>query len=253
MAVTSTLRRWWAPYRCEPDRMQPIALFGRNAGRIPPETLDAYTALETVLTDAGYKPVSVWTYNCRKIGGSTNWSLHSYGIAVDIDPALNPFSYGDPFELGAFKPRHIEPVEAIRNIHDEQVWMWGGRWSRPDRMHFQINVPPDRCQIDWDTVEGDDNMSDRLQAGDTGNTVAKMQQGLNGWIDYFNVDTDPLKVDGIFGAETVDLVERYQAAADLPVTSVVGGIMYASLMEYVPDRIDKPTQIGEFEARIVPL
>lgn len=54
-------------------------------------------------------------------------SLHSWGIAVDINPSRN--AYGRPGDLPlAF----VEAFEA-------RGWNWGGRWAAPhqDWMHFQ--------------------------------------------------------------------------------------------------------------------
>ena len=96
-------------------------------------------------------------------------------------------------------------------------------------------------------------MNDRLQVGDSGPTVSKMQKGLNGWVTFFGVAADPIEVNGQFGPATETLVKRYQAAAGLPETGVCGGIAYSSLMEYVPDRIDDRYTPTEFTARIVPI
>jgi hypothetical protein len=30
-------------------------------------------------------------FNCRKISGTTKWSNHAYGLAIDINPLQNPF------------------------------------------------------------------------------------------------------------------------------------------------------------------
>ena len=94
-ATTSQLRSWWSRYLCQPG--PPTQVFGKLIGGVPPETLDAYQALEQVLTRAGYVPDSAWSFNCRKIGGTNSWSLHAYGIAIDIDAPANPYTEGDPF------------------------------------------------------------------------------------------------------------------------------------------------------------
>lgn len=254
MASTSTLRYWWAQYRCDPNRLEPIELFGSNAGRVPPETMEAYQALEQVLTATGYEPSSVWTYNCRKIAGTNSWSLHSYGLAVDIDPASNPYSRGDQF-VGKFKPEHILPIEAIRNTTGGQIWFWGGRWSRPDRMHFQINQHPNNCEVDWATVEGTETV-ETLKLGDSGWGVNRLQKALNGWAELQAPDLIPLEVDGEYGADTQARVALFQNGSKLPERfprGIVGGITWGWLMEYVPDKIDKDCLPTAFDARIVPL
>ena len=154
MTESSTqLRSWWDRYRCAPELYVHPEFYGHNIGGVPPEAQDAYFALELVLQATGYDLDSVWAFNCRKIGGGTQWSLHAYGIAIDIDAPANPYTAGDPF-TGKFTETQVAACEAIRSTHGGQVWAWGGRWGKPDRMHWQINVPPTGLEIDWDTVEG---------------------------------------------------------------------------------------------------
>jgi len=72
-------------------------------------------------------------------------SFHSWGIAIDIDPALNKsrkFGRGlkpEPFseEWRAWWPLGLsrELVEAFESVG----WRWGGRWERfVDPMHFEL-------------------------------------------------------------------------------------------------------------------
>lgn len=164
---TSTIRGWWAEYRCSSrtDRTMnnpDFTMWGKGVGGVPVPAEPAFRALQMALDHTGYVPLSVWVERLCAQGGiagkpcqanGTNCSLHNYRLAVDIDPKQNPQSSGDPF-AGRFKLHHVQAVERIRNVWGEQVWTWGGRWSLPDRMHFQINVPPARTAIEWSTVGG---------------------------------------------------------------------------------------------------
>lgn len=173
MATTTTrLRQWWSYYLCNPGAN--LVLFGKSIGGVPPEAVSPYYALEKALIATGYVPDSVWSFNCRKIGGTNSWSLHAYGIAIDIDAPDNPYSPGDPFS-GKFTEDQVAAVEAIRSTGGAQVWAWGGRWSKPDRMHWQINVPPSDTEIDWSTVIGTDegDGDDMPQFDET--TAARLQ------------------------------------------------------------------------------
>lgn len=171
--TTSTVRSWWKQYRCSSrtDRSLNVAdftMWGKPVGGVADAAAPAFRALQLALEATNYLPLSVWVERLCSQGGiggkpcqpdGTGCSLHNYRVAVDIDPKQNPQSTGDPF-AGRFKPHHIAAVERIRNVHGEQVWAWGGRWGLPDRMHFQINVPPDRTAIDWRTVQGVPPVSD---------------------------------------------------------------------------------------------
>lgn len=65
-------------------------------------------------------------YNFRAMRGGTSLSMHSYGCAVDFDPANNGLGDKTP----KMDRRVIEEFE-------REGWEWGGHWSRPDGMHFQ--------------------------------------------------------------------------------------------------------------------
>ena len=140
-------------------------MWGKGIGGVPAVTADAYKALQLALTDAGYCPPdrakSVWSYNCRLIAGTTSYSLHSYGTAIDIDPVQNPHAYGDAYN-GWMQKSHVDAVMGIKTTTGRGLWYWGGYWSKPDRMHFQIDNLPTDCTPDWSTVPGykedDDDM-----------------------------------------------------------------------------------------------
>lgn len=158
MASSSQLRSWWAADKCKPARLVRVSLLGRTRP-VAARSVEAWDAWSRVLEAKGYDAVSVGTYNCRPIGGSSRYSLHSYGIAVDVDPyALgNPFRTptGSVWAITKFTPRQIGAVEAIRSNNGAKVWAWGGRWRKADTMHFQVNCAPQDLAtgIDWSTVD----------------------------------------------------------------------------------------------------
>lgn len=65
-------------------------------------------------------------FNIRnKRGGSTH-SLHSWGLAIDVNAAWN--GLGKPPTMSA----------AFVKCFTDAGFDWGGTWSRPDGMHFQL-------------------------------------------------------------------------------------------------------------------
>jgi hypothetical protein len=165
---TTTVRGWWKIYRCSArtdTRLNDpgFLMWGKEVGGVPIAAKPAFEALEMALTAVGYLPVrGHWVERlCSQggIGGQTcqssgaGCSLHNYRVAIDIEPTLNPQSPGLPF-AGKIQLGDVGAVTGIRNVYGEQMWSWGGYWSIPDRMHFQINVPPSRTQVDWTTVKG---------------------------------------------------------------------------------------------------
>jgi hypothetical protein len=65
-------------------------------------------------------------FNIRKKVGSVTPSLHSWGVAIDINAAWNGFN----------KPPTMSP-ELVACFKDAG-FDWGGEWSKPDGMHFQL-------------------------------------------------------------------------------------------------------------------
>ncbi|MGE4553753.1 MAG: M15 family metallopeptidase [Desulfovibrionaceae bacterium] len=104
-------------------------------------------------SDTGNTSAWVW----RAITGHDYLSLHALGLAVDINPRLNPYIKGDlvipagsvhdPSRPGALT-RDGPVVAAFRRLG----WEWGGDWTedgaggRTDWMHFQ-KIPPELA--DW--------------------------------------------------------------------------------------------------------
>lgn len=61
-------------------------------------------------------------------------STHSFGAAVDLNVMWNPLGAA-PAPAGA-KGSLVELVP----IAEALGWVWGGHWSRPDGMHFEVGV-----------------------------------------------------------------------------------------------------------------
>lgn len=88
-------------------------------------------------------------FNCRKVAGSNSWSQHSYGTAVDINPAQNPYVRGSTVEpaagaafvdRGRLRPGMLHWASAANRAFANSGWGWGGNWrSSKDYQHFSAN------------------------------------------------------------------------------------------------------------------
>jgi hypothetical protein len=89
-------------------------------------------------------------FECRPaVGQSGGWSMHAYGLAVDINPFHNPYLKGEAVapelataysDRGNVRPGMIFEGDAAVGAFDEMGWAWGGRWtSAKDWMHFSSN------------------------------------------------------------------------------------------------------------------
>jgi len=86
-------------------------------------------------------------FNYRKVARKNSLSKHSFGIAIDINPYLNPAIYND----GSISPKGanyntkapgtIVKVSLIYKEFIERGWIWGGDWnSLKDYQHFEKNI-----------------------------------------------------------------------------------------------------------------
>jgi hypothetical protein len=154
----SQLRSYWSP-RCT-GPWATTRLYG--AGRVTHRAAitSAVQALNKVLTAYKYytRYADTGAYNCRLNTSGTAYSLHAYGIALDLNWQSNPYSSvlrTDMLRYGDGRMPHR--ICAIRTNNGRQVWNWGGFWSgSKDAMHYEIVCSPAdlRTGINWSTVYG---------------------------------------------------------------------------------------------------
>lgn len=65
-------------------------------------------------------------FNIRSKRGASTYSLHSWGLAIDINSAYNRFGC-----VPTMDPRLVK-------CFTDAGFHWGGEWNRPDGMHFQL-------------------------------------------------------------------------------------------------------------------
>jgi poly-gamma-glutamate synthesis protein (capsule biosynthesis protein) len=85
-------------------------------------------------------------FNCRRVAGSSSWSEHARGLAIDINPLENPEIRGGrvlPPAGAAFTDRSrwrrgmIHSEDAVVRAFAAIGWRWGGYWRSPkDYQHF---------------------------------------------------------------------------------------------------------------------
>jgi hypothetical protein len=85
-------------------------------------------AFKNLISTGCVKELKTWDgcFNIRKKRGLTSMSLHSWGIAIDVNAAWN--------QLNMTPTLSKEFVNCFVTAGFE----WGGLWERSDGMHFQL-------------------------------------------------------------------------------------------------------------------
>lgn len=80
----------------------------------------------------GYNFNDIQTYNYRSKKGGSGLSLHSWGIALDINPGQNPY------QSGKYDAAQTDIPIKIIEIFNKHGFQWGGDWpGQRDPMHFE--------------------------------------------------------------------------------------------------------------------
>jgi hypothetical protein len=127
--VVDAFRRLYAA-RFPIRRMRPIQRYGG----------DDFRSIEADNTSA---------FNCRPATGSSNWSEHAYGRAIDLNPIENPYVSGGrtshPASVPYLDRSDVRPGMAVEGgaavrAFDAVGFGWGGRWSGTrDYQHFSAS------------------------------------------------------------------------------------------------------------------
>lgn len=123
------------------------------------------------------------SFCCRVIKDTDLYSIHSYGMAIDVNPLQNPIIYNDQnphlvlpvggeeyLDRSSISPGMItRDVVEIFKIHGFTVW--GGAWKKPvDYHHF--NVPRNVCErlaamgYDEGVAFWEDYLNSKIKAGE---------------------------------------------------------------------------------------
>ena len=86
-------------------------------------------ALQALITTGHVSELKTWDgcFNIRKKRGLTSMSLHSWGIAVDLNA----------FENGLNMTPKLSP--GFVKCFTDNGFYWGGNFKRKDGMHFKLN------------------------------------------------------------------------------------------------------------------
>jgi len=85
-------------------------------------------AFQNLIKTGFVKELKTWDgcFNIRNKRGASSASLHSWGVAIDVNAAWNGFGKKPTLSAGFVK------------CFTDSGFDWGGVWTKPDSMHFQL-------------------------------------------------------------------------------------------------------------------
>jgi hypothetical protein len=108
--------------------------------------VDAYGAVD----DRSMEADNTSAFNCRPVAGTSRWSEHAYGRAIDLNPLENPYADSDGYVSPPQSAPYFDRSQRVKGlIHAGGPvvatfaavgWGWGGSWSWPkDYQHFSAS------------------------------------------------------------------------------------------------------------------
>lgn len=161
------------------------------------------------------------TYVPRYIAGTTRWSSHAFGMAIDIDGEHNGFNTG-----------HGTMPKIVVDAFKRQGARWGGDYhGRTDPMHFEfvdagtgvVALGSGAKEIVTPPIEEELELL-QVRQGDRGPLVKKLQVLLNAF-------GAQLIADGVFGKVTEGWVKKFQRDHDLHEDGIVGSLTWQLLVK----------------------
>jgi hypothetical protein len=108
--------------------------------------VDAYGADDHRSMDAD----NTSAFNCRFVSGTSRWSEHAFGHAIDVNPIENPYADGDGYVSPPAGAPYADRGQRARGLIHRRGpvvaafaaigWAWGGNWAWPkDYQHFSAH------------------------------------------------------------------------------------------------------------------
>lgn len=155
-----------------------------------------------------------WGYAERNIrGSSTTLSNHASGTAIDVNATRHPMGTRATANFSAAQINRIKAICAATG----GVVRWGGEWSRPDGMHFELSpgVTEAQCVRALSQIGG----APAASASSGGDPLVRAAQAK--LKAAYRAYAGNLVVDGIPGPKTAAAVREFQSRSKLPTTGIV--------------------------------
>jgi peptidoglycan hydrolase-like protein with peptidoglycan-binding domain len=281
MSGTAAMRAAWGPEGRSAAQLERLTMSSSADGAVvavDARCAEAFQALDAVLVAHAYptRRVDTGGYVLRKIRGGDGWSLHSYGICIDVNWQSNPYvkraapwnggfdgTSIPPGTVTDLTPEIVRDVLAIRTRAGLGVFRWGGQYgTMADAMHWEIVVDPQelaagidgsapKASTPWVAPAQQPTAKPSLRAGAGPRAAVQELQQL-----LVAAGFDPKGVDGVFGNDTAAAVRAFQGSRQLDVDGVVGTRTWAALVLQLPavgDREQRPFRGADGDGATTPV
>lgn len=256
---TSAMRDRWDAWRCNPAKMVRVSFPGVEGAKwrllVADAAAPAWIAFAKVMVRHGYlfRESAGGTYNCRHTNHDPDlpWSLHSYGVAADLNPAKNPQGTQTTDMPAAFRA----DVKAIVCGNGRPAFRWGGDWkgSVADPMHWQLGCSP--ADLETGIIDPKEKQMDYVEVPPGGAPPREWADGpWERYSDATGTDVDTRawpffredlswfwereivprekRIKALEGT-VANLENRLKALEDRPPVTVTGGIAFGSAVKLV--------------------
>lgn len=177
-----------------------------NAAEALKEVMEELTPLAQKRGDIGANAFPAGgTFNYRYIKGTNRLSPHSFGIAVDLKVDKRDYWKWNSKEVG--EKRLASYPKEIAEIFEKNNFVWGGKWSHFDIMHFEYR--PEivlKARYFWKKQDEEKVWYDGVPCDE--DFVKSSIEKINKALDSSTIDTSAAVIDDEEKKELTDCIKQ---------------------------------------------
>lgn len=175
------------------------------------------------------RPGWCWGHSPKKIPGTSAWSFHAPGIAIDLNAPRHPMGRRNTFTPGERKA--INRLLTKYTHHGTRLFRWGGTWTRPDDMHFELIAPRGTCLAAVDALQNQPKPGPKTGGHRPGSRLLTLTDPVLsgddvGYVQRYIGAARCGPADGDYGPRTRDGVRWYQQMRGITADGDVGPITW---------------------------
>jgi hypothetical protein len=171
-----------------------------------------------------------WGFNPKHIEGSTSWSNHAWGGAIDLNAPDHPMGKANTFTPA--KRVTIRRILARYTYQGKKLIRWGGDYAgRKDDMHWEINVPRAVALAAVKALQTPAKPPATPTGNKPGSRILRvLSPQMKGADVTFAQRWTGAEPDGVYGPATKTRVIRYQGIVGVPKTGNVDAATWSKML-----------------------